>query len=87
MALVDDPQPRLGSWSIVSTSPTGCTIEVETDRSAIKTESEQPPATVRRRFQLDLDEREGECIGFLLREVGADRQLGALYFRRPEESK
>lgn len=74
---LDGEQPRSGRWKIVSTSPAECTIEVQT-------ESEGEDASVeRRQFVLLLDEREGECVGFLLTEVGADRQQGALYFRRP----
>jgi len=78
MALADETEGSLsGKWRVVSTTPIGCTIEVETegDRSA---------AVVRRQFQLDLDEGEGECVGFTLMEVGADRQLGTLYFSRPK---
>lgn len=71
-------QPRSGSWKIVSTSPAGCTIEVLTENDDKETSLE------RRRFDLLLDERDGICVGFQLTETGADPQLGALYFRRPE---
>lgn len=71
-------QSRSGSWSIVSTSPAGCTIEVLTENE------DQAGSVERRRFDLLLDEREGICVGFQLTETGADPQLGALYFRRPE---
>jgi len=75
-------EPVSGKWHIVSTSPVGCTIEVETAGAA--GEGEKSAAAVHRHFQLNLDEREGECVGFTLMEVGADRQLGMLYFHRPE---
>jgi len=86
MALVggskpEEPEePLSGKWHVVSTTPIGCTIEV-------KTEGEQSETVVRRQFQLDLDEHEGQCVGFTLIEVGADRQLGTLYFCRPEKSE
>jgi len=70
-------EPLSGKWRIVSTTPIGCTIEVET-------ETEDSEGVVRRQFQLDLDECEGQCVGFTLIEVGADRQLGTLYFCRQE---
>lgn len=76
LALSDGSEPVAGEWSIISTSPIGCTIEVDTA-------GESPESRVRRQFQLELDERDGVCVGFTMREVGADRQLGALYFRRP----
>jgi len=62
-----------GKWRVVSTTPIGCTIEVET---------EDGTTVVRRQFQLDWDEQEGQCVGFTWIEVGADRQLGTLYFCR-----
>ena len=80
MSLADGSQPLTGAWKVLETSPTGCTIEVETmtgtDESAEL-----------RRFQLEMDERNGTLDGFLLTEVGADRGLGSLYFRRPEKSE
>ena len=76
MSLADGTEPRSGTWQILETSPTGATIEVETPTGA-------EGAGELRRFQLEMDERNGTLIGFLLTEVGADRGLGALYFRRP----
>lgn len=78
MALSGETEGSLsGKWRVVSTTPIGCTIEVEAH-------GEKSETVVRRQFQLDLDEREGQCVGFTLMEVGADRQLGTLYFRRDE---
>ncbi len=85
MSLAGGKQPRLGRWSVVATTPTSCTIEVETNDSATQENGAEPDEPRRRRFHLELDERDGVCVGFLLNEVGADRQLGALYFRRPGE--
>jgi len=81
MSLGNDHQPRSATWQIIATSLTGCTIEVQTESA---TDKNQDPTTERRRFDLVLDEREGTCVGFLLTEVGADRQLGTIYFKRPE---
>lgn len=77
MSLSEGSKPLSGKWSIFSTSPIGCTIEVDTD-------GESDSEIVRRQFRLDLDEREGVCVGFTMMEEGADRQLGSLYFQRPE---
>lgn len=68
-----------GRWSIIETSPTGCTIEVTTEEPAQEGER---VVSERRRFELLFDERDGELVGFELSEVGADRQVGALYFQR-----
>lgn len=80
---LDGQQPQSGRWKVVTTSPAGCSIEIETAESSA---ASQEKMTVRRRFELLLDEREGECLGFLLTESGADRQQGALYFRRPNSA-
>ncbi len=77
---LDGGQPVSGNWKVLSTSPTGCTIEVTT--TAANSEQATPQET-RRRFELLFDEREGVCVGFQLSEAGADAQLGALYFARP----
>ncbi len=77
---LDGAQPRSGNWKIVSSSPIGCTIEVQTDSE------DEDASVVRRQFQLLFDERGGACVGFLLTEVGADRLQGALYFLRPGKS-
>ncbi len=77
---LDGEQPRSGSWKIVSTSPVGCTIEVQTEKESVEGEN---ASVERRQFELLFDEREGTCVGFLLTEAGADRQQGALYFQRP----
>lgn len=69
-----------GNWKIIGTSPTGCTIEVVTNSD----QSSGDAKPVRRRFEIEFDEREGELVGFLLHESGADRQLGILYFQRPK---
>ena len=70
-------QPVEGKWKVVSTNPTGCMIEVETE-----SETDSEPSLVRRRFDLLFDQREGATVGFQLAEAGADPQLGALYFKR-----
>jgi len=80
---LDGEQPRSGRWKIVSTSPVGYTIEVQTEKESTSGEG---ASVLRRQFELLLDERGGTCVGFLLTEVGADRQQGALYFQRPEKS-
>lgn len=73
-------QPVVGTWKVLSTTPSGCTIEVATEGASTKDGAKQ---SVRRRFELLLDEREGTLVGFQLSEAGADAQLGALYFQRP----
>jgi len=87
MSLADNDDPQAGSWRIVASTPTGCTIEIKTDPSAEQAEGESQAENAPRRFELELDQREGECVGFLLTEVGADHQLGSLYFSRPEQAQ
>ncbi len=83
MSLSDGSEPVSGTWRVLSTTPIGCTIEVKTKEAKTKeAKGEEAASTVLRQFQIDLDEREGECVGFTLIEVGADRQLGTLYFQR-----
>ncbi len=82
MSLDGDEKIRSGRWQIVTSTPAACTIEVRTDSSGELDVDGALAESTLRRFELELDERGGECIGFLLSEVGADRQLGALYFRR-----
>ncbi len=80
MSLEGNEDIQTGNWRIVASTPAGCTIEVRTDRPSEQTgnkTSDEP-----RRFELELDKREGKCVGFLLSEAGADRRLGTLYFRR-----
>ncbi len=79
---LDGEQRRSAHWQIISSSPIGCTIEVQTEEGS---EGDEKKELVRRRFELVLDEREGTCVGFLLTEVGADRLLGAIYFKRPQQ--
>jgi len=79
MSLADGDQPRTGRWTVVSTAPTSCIIEVVTEPENTTKEAPDP---VRRRFELLLDERDGECVGFTMTEVGADRLQGAMYFQR-----
>ena len=75
-ALQGETEPVEGTWSILQSGPSGCTIEVKTPTGV--------ESTVQlRRYRLELDQRENELHGFLLTEVGADRGLGALYFERP----
>ncbi len=81
---LDGEQPKSGRWKIISTSPAECTIEVQTEKESAESEE---ASVERRQFVLLLDEREGTCVGFLLTEVGADRQQGALYFQRPQNSE
>lgn len=80
MSLADGTEPRSGTWQVLETSPSGCTIEVES-----ATGPEQSAEL--RQFQLEIDEHEGTLVGFLLTELGADSQLGALYFRRPDSTE
>ncbi|MGI9430285.1 MAG: hypothetical protein ACR2NM_16610 [Bythopirellula sp.] len=75
---LDGAQAQSGNWQVVAQSPVGCTIEIQTAPEA------QDDKIVRRRFDLLLDQRDGTCVGFQLTETGADPQLGAIYFRRPE---
>ncbi|MEM8945541.1 MAG: hypothetical protein AAGD11_10175 [Planctomycetota bacterium] len=75
---LDGGQAVTGQWKILSTTPSGCTIEVESEAPTQGGEAKRQ----RRRFELLLDEREGTCVGFQLTEAGADAQLGALYFQR-----
>jgi len=79
MSLADGSEPHSGTWRVIETSPTGCAIEVETNTGPDQ-------SAELRRFQLEMDERDGTLTGFLLTETGADRQLGALYFRRLEQA-
>ncbi len=80
MSLANDAEPHSGTWRVLETLPTGCEIEVETATG--------PEQSVEiRRFRLEMDNHEGSLVGFLLTEAGADRQLGALYFRRPQQAQ
>lgn len=81
---LNEEQPVVGSWKVISTTPSGVTIEVLTESSESKQDEsgQEAATTVRRRFELLLDEREGVCVGFQLTESGADAQVGALYFQR-----
>jgi len=87
MSLADGSQSLAGTWIIIGTSPTGCMIEVVTGEPAEGAQGDEKKVPLRRRFEIDLDERDGDCVGFLLYETGADRQLGALYFRRPTDAE
>ena len=69
-------KPVAGTWSILQSGPSDCTIEVKTPTGRDGTEE-------LRRYRLELDQRDGDLHGFLLTEVGSDRNLGALYFQRP----
>jgi hypothetical protein len=80
MSLEDGAQPQSGNWHVLEATPVVCTIEVETATG-------EGESAELRRFQLELDELDGELVGFLLTEVGADRQLGALYFSRPLQAQ
>jgi hypothetical protein len=80
MSLASGAEPHSGTWKVLETLPTGCEIEVETATGP------QQSAEIRR-FRLEMDNHEGSLVGFLLTEAGADRQLGALYFRRPQQTQ
>ena len=80
---LDGEQAKSGTWEIISTSPAGCTIEVQTKQESDTKNNPEETTRERRQFELLLDERDGKCVGFLLTEVGADRLQGALYFQRP----
>lgn len=69
-------EPVVGQWKVVESGPAGLVIEVRTPGVG----DAAPP--VRRRFEIELDRREQGVVGFTLNEVGADRRLGSLYFRR-----
>ncbi len=84
MSLADGSQPISGTWEVLGTSPVGCTIQVSTPRSSGSEQSPAENSSQLRRFEVELNEQDGECVGFLLYEAGADRQLGAVYFRRPD---
>jgi len=85
MSLAGGAEPVSGSWQIVASNSAGCTIEIVTNDSP-DTDESLAQTEMRRRFQLLLDNRDGQCLGFSLAEVGADRQLGTLYFHREESS-
>jgi len=87
MSLADGTQSRSGWWRMIESGPAGCSIEVETNASKTPYNGAEPGELQRRRFQIDFDLRDGACVGFLLTEAGADRQLGALYFRRANEAE
>ncbi|TWU27439.1 hypothetical protein [Bythopirellula polymerisocia] len=76
MSLANGSEAISATWRVIETSPTGCMIEVVTPAEA----EEGSPEV--RNFELEMDERAGTIVGFLLTESGADRQLGALYFSR-----
>lgn len=75
IAIDGNAQPVSGTWNILQSGPSDCTIEV-------KTPTGKEGAEELRRYRLELDLREGDLHGFLMTEVGADRTLGALYFQR-----
>ena len=79
MSLANGAEPMSATWRVLETTPTGCMIEVVTPAEAGE------GAPVVRQFELVMDERDGTYVGFLLTESGADRQLGALYFKREEK--
>ena len=87
MSLEDGSQALTGYWEIIGSSPIGCTIEVTTGSPENSGENPGDETKVRRRFEIELDERNGECVGFLLSESGADRQMGTLFFSRPAKIK
>lgn len=80
VSLGSEAEPVVGTWSMLQSGPSGCTIEV-------KTPTGEEGAEELRRYRLELDQRKDQLHGFMLTEVGADRGLGALYFKRPESSK
>ncbi|NOY41806.1 MAG: hypothetical protein GXP26_08225 [Planctomycetes bacterium] len=82
MSLEGNGDILAGDWHIIASTPAVCTIEVTTDPPTSQTGSKTLAEEEPRRFDLELDRRDGECVGFLLSEAGADRQLGTLYFRR-----
>ena len=86
LSLADGSQLRAGTWRVVSTSPTGCRIEVEIDGSPSSETDSLAQSGQLRQFALEMDYEDGQCVGFLLSEVGADPQLGWLYFE-PETNE
>ena len=77
LTMSGEEQSVSGSWKMVQSGPVACTIAIETPTG----EGDTPEL---RRYKLELDQDGGELKGFLMREVGADRSLGTLYFRRAE---
>ena len=90
MSLADGSQPVEGTWQVVESSPSGWIIEIETspadDKKPIDSSNtaaaDTPAKGECRRFNVEPDYQDGHCTGFRLSELGADRQLGAMYFRR-----
>ncbi|MCA9260981.1 MAG: hypothetical protein KDA61_17320 [Planctomycetales bacterium] len=92
---MNDAPPVEAQWSVVQQGPASVVVEFAT---AARAEDEAPrggtdgvddsaterrdSATVRRRFELLTDRRDGTLEGFVFAEVGADRRLGTLYFER-----
>ncbi len=77
LSLDNGSQPVEGTWNMVQAGPVACTIEIETQTA-------EDGGAELRRYKLELDERDGQLYGFIMTELGADRGLGALYFRRAD---
>lgn len=82
LSLAGENQPVKGTWEVLESTPAGALIQIDTPAPASPGNDEA--GVVRRQFRIEYDLRDGELVGFLMTEAGADPRLGALYFRRPE---
>ena len=71
-----------GQWQITDATPGAVLVEITAPADGAASDSDGENL-VRRRFELEPHRKDGKLIGFVLREDGADRRLGALYFQRP----
>lgn len=81
MSLGEGSQPLVGQWRVVESAPGMVVVEITTPTADADANGTSGP--IRRRFELQPDRRDGALVGFTLTEVGADLQLGWLYFTRP----
>jgi hypothetical protein len=77
---LDDRPPQEAVWRLTAVGPASAVLELDAQQAAAGDDGESP--VVRRRFDLLFDRTAGRLTGFALTEVGADRNLGALYFQR-----
>ena len=92
LEMVDQGDPIRGTWRLVESTPGAVLIEITTPGvESASTGSQDGPvdqaSEQRRRFELEPTMIDGKLVGFAMTESGADRQLGALYFERPEASR
>lgn len=77
---LDDRPPQEALWRLSAVGPASAVLELDVPSAAAA--DDVAPRVVRRRFDLLFDRTAGRLTGFTLTEVGADRNLGALYFQR-----